>query len=131
MQTLQKLHLSNRLYIEQVTSHLSILLSSARACSETAKQNSVCFEIPFDRSSSLMKTSQSICVKNLLTAFFVMREVLGFRLISGWIAFRWGRGFCRFLGGLSMNLQILCFFNGNFLAGGGRALGGVSVFCAA
>ena len=79
-----------------------------------------------------MKTSQSICVKNRLTAFFVMRVVLGFRLISGCGSFRWARGFYRFLGGLSMNLQILCFFKGNFLAGGGgRALGGVSVFCAA
>ena len=45
MQTLQKLHLSNRLYIEQVTCHLLMLLLSARACSETTKQNSVCFEI--------------------------------------------------------------------------------------
>ena len=44
MQTLQKLHLSNRLYIEQITCHLLMLLLSARTCSETAKQNSVCFE---------------------------------------------------------------------------------------
>ena len=36
MQTLQKLHLSNRLYIEQVTCHLLMPLLSSRACSETA-----------------------------------------------------------------------------------------------
>ena len=42
------LHLSNRLYIEHVTCHLLMLLLSARACSETAKRNSVCFEISFD-----------------------------------------------------------------------------------
>ena len=42
---MQKLHLSNRLCIEQVTCHLLMLLLSARACSETAKQNSICFEI--------------------------------------------------------------------------------------
>ena len=39
MQTLQKLHLSNMLYIEQVTCHLMMLLLSSRACSETAKRN--------------------------------------------------------------------------------------------
>ena len=44
MQTLRKLHFSNRLYIEQVTCHTWLLLS-ARACSETTKQNSDCFEI--------------------------------------------------------------------------------------
>ena len=32
MQTLQKLHLSNMLYIEQVTCHLMMLLLSSRAC---------------------------------------------------------------------------------------------------
>ena len=40
MQTLQKLHLSNRLYMEQVTCHLLMPLLSLRACSEAAKQNS-------------------------------------------------------------------------------------------
>ena len=83
MQTLQKLLLANRLYKEQVTSHLLMLLLSATACSETAKRNSVCFEIPFERSSSLMETSQLICVANWLTAFFLMREEWGIRLISG------------------------------------------------
>ena len=45
VENLQKLHLSNRLYIEQVTCHLLMPLLSSRACSETAKQNSVCLEI--------------------------------------------------------------------------------------
>ena len=49
MQTLPILHLLNRLYIEQVTCHLLMLLLSARACSETVKRNSVCLEIPFSQ----------------------------------------------------------------------------------
>ena len=81
MQTLQKLHLSNRLYI---VDHLLMLLLSAKACSETAKWNSVCLEIPFDKSSSFMETSQLICVANRLTGFFVIREVREFCMISGW-----------------------------------------------
>ena len=97
MQTLQKLHLSNSLYIEQYTSHLLILLSSTRACSETTKQNSVCFEISFDKSLFLMETSQLICVADWLTDFFMMLEVWGFRLISGWAIFCWAHSFCRFL----------------------------------
>ena len=79
MQTLQKLHLSNRLYIEQVTCHLLMLLLSTRACSETAKQNSVSLGITFGRSSSLMKTSRY----NRLIGFFVMLAVQEFFLISG------------------------------------------------
>ena len=94
LQTLQKLHLSNRLYIEQVTCHLLTLLLSARACSDTAKRNSVCLEIPFGRGSSLMETSQLICVANRLTGFFVICEVRGFCMISGWGIFRWAHGFC-------------------------------------
>ena len=82
MQILQKLHLSNRLYIEQVTCHLLMPLLSSRACSETAKQNSVCLEI-------MPNTSQVICVGNCLTAFFPMRELRGFQLISGWGVFLW------------------------------------------
>ena len=117
METLQKLHVSNRLYIEQVTSHLMLLLS-AKACSETAKRNSVCLEIPFNRNSCLTETSQFICVANQLTSFFVMREVWEFRLISGWGVFRWVHGFCRFLGELSVNLRRLCVFDGSFLKGG-------------
>ena len=46
-----------------------MLLLSSRACSETAKRNSVCFEISFDKSSSLIETSQLIWVANWLTAF--------------------------------------------------------------
>ena len=71
-------HTQNRL-----PCHLLMFLLSSRACSETAKRNSVCFEISFDRSWSLIETSQLICAANLLTAFFVMSEVQGFRLISG------------------------------------------------
>ena len=129
MQTLQKLHLSNRLYLEKVTCYLLMLLLSARACSETAKWNSVCFEISFDRGLSLIENSRLICIGNWFTAFFVMHEVRGFRLISGWGVFRWAHGFCRFLVELPVNLRRLCiFFDGDFLAGG---LGEVSVFCAA
>ena len=95
MQTLQKLHLSNRLYIEQVTCHLLMLLLSARAYSETAKRNSVCFQISFDRSLPLIETSQLICVANWLTAFFVIRELRGLRLISGLEVLRWAHGFCK------------------------------------
>ena len=127
MQTLQKLHLSNRLYIEQVTCHLLMLLLSARACSETAKRNSACLEISFDRSLSLMETSQLICVANRLTGFFVTREVRKFCMISGWGVFRWAHGFCRILGELPVNLRRLSVFKGSFLAWG---LGGISVFCA-
>ena len=111
MKTLQKLHLSNRLYIEQVRCHLLILLFSVRACSETAKRNSVCFKIPFDRSSSFIETCQMICVQNQSTGFFVMREVRRFCLIFWW------RGFCGFLGELSVNLQRMCVFERNFFAG--------------
>ena len=127
MQTLQKLHLSNRLYIEQVTCHLLMLLLSARACSETAKWNSVCLEISFERSSSLMETSQLICVANRLTGFFVIRGVRGFRMISGWGVFRWAHGFGRFLGELPVGLRRLCVFDVSFLAAG---LGEISIFCA-
>ena len=126
MQTLQKQYLSNRLYIEQVTCNLLMFLLSAKACSDTAKRNSVCLEIPFVRSSSLMETSQLIYDPNRLTGFFVMREVGGFCLISVWEGFRWAHGFCGLLGELPMNLQRLCILDGIFLAGG---LGGVSVFC--
>ena len=122
-----KWHLSNRLYIEQATCHLLMLLLSARACSETAKRNSVCLEIPFDRSSFLMETSQLICVANRLTGFFVIREARGFCMNSGWGVFRWTHGFCRFLGELLVNLGRLCVFDGSFLAGD---LGGISEFCA-
>ena len=117
MKTLQKLHLSNRLYIEQVRCHLLILLFSVRACSETAKRNSVCFKIPFDRSSSFVETCQMICVQNQSTSFFVMREVRRFCLISWWWGFRWARGFCGFSGELSVNLQRMCVFERNFFAG--------------
>ena len=78
MQTLQKLHVSNGLYTEQVTCHLLMLLLSARACLETAKRDSACFEISFDKSSSFIEISQLICVANWLTGFFVMCEVPGF-----------------------------------------------------
>ena len=91
MQTLQKLHLSNRLYIEKVTCHLLMFLLSARSCSETAKRNSVYLEIPLGRSWSLMENSQLICVVNRLTGFFVMREVQEFRHISGYGGFCWTR----------------------------------------
>ena len=117
MKTLRKLHLSNRLYIEQVTCHLLILLFSVRACSETTKRNSICLEIPFDRSSSFIETFQMICVQNRSTGFFVMREVRRFCLISWWWVLRWARGFCRFLGDLSVNLQRMCVFDRNFFAG--------------
>ena len=130
METLQKLHLSNRLYIEQVTCHLLILLLSARASSEIAKWNSICFEIFFDRSSSLIKTSQLICVANWLIAVFVMRKVRGFCLISGWRTVS-----ADFLIVLLVNQRrqtffcfFVFFFDGDFLTGG---LGEVSVFCAA
>ena len=126
MQTLQKQYLSNRLYIEQVTCNLLMFLLSAKTCSETAKRNSVCLEIPFVRSSSLMETSQLIYDPNRLTGFFVMREVRRSCLISVWKGFRWAHGFCGLLGELPMNLQRLCVLDGIFLAGG---LGGVSVFC--
>ena len=86
-----------------------MLLLSARAFSETAKRNSVCFEIPFDRSSFLIETSQLICVANRLTAFFVMRAVRGFHLTSGWGVFLWAHGFCRLFGELPVNLQRLRF----------------------
>ena len=69
--------------MEQFTCHFLVLLLSARACSETTKRNSVCFEIPFHRSSSLTETSQLICVANWLTPFFVMCEVRVFRLSLG------------------------------------------------
>lgn len=70
-------------YVEQVTRYLLMFLLSVRACSETAKQNSICWEIHFCRSLCLMKTSQFICVGNRLTGFFVIHEVQGFHLISG------------------------------------------------
>ena len=41
---LAKLHLSNRLYIEQFICHLLMLLLSVRFCSMIAKRNSVCSE---------------------------------------------------------------------------------------
>ena len=50
-------------------------LLSARASSEAAKRNSVFLEISFDRSLSLIETSQLICVANWLTGSFVMRKV--------------------------------------------------------
>ena len=87
-----------------------MLVLSARACSETAKRNSVFFKIYFDRSSSLIETSQLIYVTNWLTAFFVMREVRGFRLISGLGVFSWVQGFCRFLVELPVNLRRMCIF---------------------
>ena len=87
-----------------------MLLLSARACSETIKRNSVCFEMSFDRSSSLIETSQLICAENWWTAIFVMREVRGFHLISGWGVFCWAHGFCRFLVEFPMNLRRLCVF---------------------
>ena len=102
------------LYIEQVTCHLLMFLLSARACSETAKRNSICLEIPCDRSSSLMETSQIICVANRLTGFFVIREVREFCMISGWGVFRWAHGFCRFLDELPVSLWRLCVFEGKF-----------------
>ena len=115
MQTLQKLHLSNRLYIEQATCHLLMFLLSARACLESAKQNSICLKIPCDRrSSSLMETSQLICVANRLTGFFVIHEARGFCMISGWGFFRWAHGFCRFLGEFLVSLWRLCVFDGEF-----------------
>ena len=118
MQTLQKLHLSNSLYIEQYTSHLLILLSSTRACSETTKQNSVCFEISFDKSLFLMETSQLICVADWLTDFFMMLEVWGFRLISGWAIFCWAHSFCRFLVELTSGIcGYYAFLMGIFLLG--------------
>ena len=95
MQTLQKLHLSNRLYIEQVTCHLLMLLLSARAYSETAKRNLVCFQISLDRCLPLIKNSQLICFANWLTAFSVIGEVQGLRLIYGLGVLRWAHGFCR------------------------------------
>ena len=128
MKTLQKLHLSDRLYIEQVTYHLLILTFSVTACSETAKRNSVCSETPFDTSSSFTETCQMISVQNRLRGFLVMREVRRFCLISWWGGFDWARGFCRFLGELSVNLPRLCVIDRNFFAGW---LGGVSVFCTA
>ena len=112
MQALQKLHISNRLYIEQVTCHFLILLLSARACSETVKRNLVRLEISFGRSLSLMETSQLMYTANRLTDFFVMREVRGLRV------------FCRFLDELPLNMLRLRFLR-NFHAG---ELGGVSVF---
>ena len=118
MQTLQKLHLSNSLYIEQYTSHLLILLSSTRACSETTKQNSVCFEISFDKSLFLMETSQLICVADWLTDFFMMLEVWGFCLISGWAIFCWAHSFCRFLVELTSGIcGYYAFLMGIFLLG--------------
>ena len=55
IETLQKLHLSNRLYIEQVICHLLMLLLSARARSKTVRWNSVRSEIPCSGSSFLWK----------------------------------------------------------------------------
>ena len=96
------------------TCHLLMLQLSARACSETAKRNSVCFKInlnlSFDRSSSLIETSQLICVANCLTAFFMMCEVRGLCLISGWGVFHFTHDFCRFLVELPVNLRRLCIF---------------------
>ena len=48
---------------------------SERAYSETTKQDSINLEISFDRSLSLRETSQSVCIANQLTGFFVMMEV--------------------------------------------------------
>ena len=48
-----------------------MLLLSARVCSATAKRNSDCLEITFDRSSSLNDNSLLICVANRLGARFV------------------------------------------------------------
>ena len=117
IETLQKLHLSNRLYMEQVTCHLLMLLLSARACSETRKWNSVCLEIPFARSSSLMETSQLICAANQLTDFFVMHEVQGFHLIFGWGGFCW-TCFLQIFGWVATESAETCVFNENFLAMG-------------
>ena len=88
-----------------------MLLLSARACSETTKWNSVCLEISFDRSLSLIETSQLICVANWLTAFFVMLGVRGFHLISGWTLFCWVHGLCRFLVELPWICRDCAFFN--------------------
>ena len=43
-----------------------------------------------------METNQQICAVNWLTAFFVICEVRGFCLISGWGVVHWAHGFCRF-----------------------------------
>ena len=64
----------------------------------------------FDGSSSLIETSQLICVANWLTALFEKREVWGFRLISGLSVFRWAHGFCRFLVEFRVNLQRMSIF---------------------
>ena len=129
METLQKLHLSNSLYVEQFACHLLMFLLSARACSKNTERNSVCLKIPFGRSSSHMETSQLIRIANRMTGFFVMRdfllggtpcEVWGFRLISGWRGFRWVRRFFIFLGiKLPVNLQRLCVLTGIFSLGVG------------
>ena len=116
MQTLQKLHLSNSLYIEQYTSHLLILLSSTRACSETTKQNSVCFEI--SRACFLWKLVNWFalqigwlislwCLKCEDFAWFQVGQFFVEHTVSAdfWSSYQW-------------NLRILCFFDGNFLAGG-------------
>ena len=71
-----------------------------------------------------METSQSISVANRLTGFFMLRELRGFRLISGWRVFCW-TCFLQIFGRVSQNLRRPCVFGRNFLAGG---LGGVSVF---
>ena len=121
MQTLVKLHLSNRLLV--------CLLVIA------------CFEKSIYRSSSsLIETSQLTCIANWLTAFFVMREVRGFCLISGCGVSRCAHSFCRVLVELPMNLRRLQFyfilfylFFSPFFSGGfsRRGIGEVSVFCAA
>ena len=93
-----------------IASSVSLLSST----SLSSKWNSICLEIPFDRSSSLMETSQLISIANRLTCFFVIHEVRGFCMISGWGVFRWLHGFCRFLGELPISLQRLSIFDREF-----------------
>ena len=118
MQTLQKLHLSNRLYIEQISCHLLMLLLSVRACSRNGKRNIVCSKIPFSRSSSLLETNELICIANQLTGFCVMRDFVarGFCLISGRGSFLWTHGFLQILGRITREFVTMCFGEG-FLVG--------------
>ena len=144
MQTLQKLHLSNRLYIKQVTCHLLMLLLSARACSETAKRNSVSFEISFVRISSLIETSQLICVASWFTVFFCHAWSAGISP-DFWVgSFSLGPQFLQIFGRVAREFaEIVLFFNFIYLlfiylfilffqrGFSRRGLGEVSVFCAA
>ena len=57
--------------------HLLMLLLSVRACSKTAKQKSVCLEIPFSGILSHMGTSQLTGIANHLTGFRVMSVFAG------------------------------------------------------